>query len=194
MLAVLCSAPRPPVGVALLGLLITTLSSTLRLLPYIVFCCMILLSIWGPSHSAEPELLYDPPFPGCSNGVYPICASKMSMSSSRADKIGADYELSPSQRILVFLLAIPVTSIFEHVLFRPARDFFLRTVEFWYDLRYVQRAQATGAWPDSWTPILNALRSIQFVADFIDGVWGNDHGGSAQTRRGLLLSRWFLQV
>jgi hypothetical protein len=192
MLAVVCTAPRPPVSVVLLGLLITSLSSTLRLLPYIVFCCMILLSIWGPSHSAEPEPLYDPPFPGRSNDVYPICTSKMPM-SPRADKV-RPYELSPSQRILVFLLAIPVTSIFEHVLFRPARDFFLQTVEFWYDLRYVQRAQATGAWPDTWTPILNALRSIQFVADFIDGVWGNDHGGSAQTRRGLLLSRWFLQV
>jgi hypothetical protein len=186
MLAVLRSAPRPPMGVALLGLLITTLSSTLRLLPYIMFCCMIVLSIWVPSRPAELEPVYAP-FPGRPNNhVYQVYASK---TSPPADKI-RNLELSASQRILIFLLSIPVTSIFEHVLFRPSRDFFLQTVEFWYDLRYVQPAQATGSWPDTWTPILNALRSIRFVADFVDGAVGNDHGVSAQSCRGLLLSFW----
>jgi hypothetical protein len=182
MLAVLCSAPRPPMGVALLGLLITALSSTLRLLPYVMFCCMIVLSIWVPSRPAELEPMYDP-FPGPSNThVYPVYTS-----TPPADKI-RPFELSASQRILIFLLSVPVTSIFENVLFRPARDFVLRTVEFWFDLRYVQPAQATGSWPDTWTPILNALRSVQFVADFIDGAVGNDRGVSARNRRGVLLS------
>jgi hypothetical protein len=185
MFAVLCSAPRPPVGVVLLGLLITTLSSTLRLLPYIMFCCMIVLSIWVPSRPAELEPVYDP-FPARSNNhVYPVYTSKM---SPPADKI-RPLELSASQRVLIFMLSIPLTSIFENVLFRPARDFVLRTVEFWYDLRYVQPAQATGSWPDTWTPILNALRSIQFVADFIDGAMGSDRGVSGQR-----LQRTFTQV
>jgi hypothetical protein len=168
MLAVLCSAPRPPLGVALLGLLITTLSSTLRLLPYIMFCSMIVLSIWVPSHPADPEPVYYP-FSGHPNYVYP----------PPADKI-RPFELNATLRIVIFLLAVPVTSIFENVLFRPARDLFLRTVEFWYDLRYVQPAQVTGSWPDTWTPMLNALRSFQFVADFIDGAVGIEHGGSVQ--------------
>ena len=189
MLTVLCAAPRPPVGVALLGLLITTLSSALRLLPYIMFCCMIVLSIWVPSPPAEPEPVYLS-FPGRTNHVDPVYASKLSLS---ADKIRL-FELHASQRILVFLLAIPVTSIFENVLFHPTRNFFLQTVEFWFDLRYVQPAQATGSWPDTWTPILNALRSVQLVADFIDGVVGNDHGGSMRYRRGHLLRLWHLQV
>ncbi|KAI0291104.1 hypothetical protein BC826DRAFT_508329 [Russula brevipes] len=59
------------------------------------------------------------------------------------------------------------------MLFRPARDLFLQPIEWWFEMRYVQVAQATGSWPDTWTPILNALRSYQFVADFIDSVNGN---------------------
>ena len=175
MLAVLCSAPRPPLGVALLGLLITTLSLTLRLLPYIMFCSMIVLSIWVPSRPADPEPVYYP-FPGHPNYVYPVYTSNV---SPPADK-RRPFELNATLRIIIILLAVPVTSIFENVLFRPARDLFLRTVEFWYDLRYVQPAQVTGSWPDTWTPILNALRSFQFVADFVDGAVGIEHGGSVQ--------------
>jgi hypothetical protein len=173
MLAVLCYAPRPPLGVALLGLLITTFSLALRLLAYIVFCSMIVLSIWVPSRSAEPEPVYYPSL-GHPKRVYPVHTNNV---SPFADKI-RPFELNAGLRILIFLLAIPVTSILENTLFRPARDIFVQTVEFWYDLRYVQVAQLTGSWPATWVPILNALRSFQFMADFFDGVVGVEKGGS----------------
>ncbi len=140
-----------------------------------MFCSMIVLSIWVPSRPADPDPVYYP-FPGHPNYVYPVYTSNV---SPPADKI-RPFELNATLRIVIFLLAVPVTSIFENVLFRPARDLFLRTVEFWYDLRYVQPAQVTGSWPDTWTPILNAFRSFQFVADFIDGAVGIEHGGSVQ--------------
>jgi len=173
MLAILCSAPRPPLGVALLGLLITTFSLTLRLLPYIVFCSMTILSIWVPSRPAEPEPVYYP-FAGHSNHVYPVYTTNV---SPLADNI-RPLELNAGLRILICLLAIPVTSILENMLFRPARDIFVQTVEFWYDLRYVQAAQLTGSWPATWVPILNALRSLQFLADFVDGAAGIEKGVS----------------
>lgn len=182
MLAALCSAPRPPLGVALLGLLITMFSSTLHLLPYVMFCSMIILSIWVPSHPAKPEPVHHP-FSDHSNHVYPVYAPP----PAADDKI-RPFELSAGLRIVLFLLAIPLTSIFENLLFRPTRDLFLRTIEFWYDLRYAQPARATGSWPSMWTPILNALCSFRFVADFIDGAVGNEHaGGFVRNRRGLFL-------
>jgi hypothetical protein len=93
------------------------------------------------------------------------------------------FELNPCLRVLFFLLSIPITSILENLLFRPARDLFLQTVEGWYDMRYVQPVLATGSWPDTWTPILNALRSFKFVADFVDGVMGSDYSESAELLR-----------
>ncbi|KAH9993497.1 hypothetical protein BJV74DRAFT_367951 [Russula compacta] len=170
MLAVLCSAPRPPLGVALFGVLITALSLTLRLLPYLVFCSMVVLPLWVPSGPAHPEAVYYPVY-GHPNDVYVVYTS--------GGAAGTDdmrpFELSAPLRILVFVLALPVTSILENMFFRPARDLFLGTVECWFEMRYVQPAQATGSWPDTWTPILNALRSFRFVADFINGVMGNDY-------------------
>ena len=173
MLAVLYSAPRPPLGVALLGLLITTFSLTLRLLPYIVFCSMIVLSVWVPSSSVEPEPVYYP-FLDHSNHIYPVPTTDV---FSLGDKI-RPLELNASLRILIFMLAVPVTSILENVILRPTRDIFVQTVEFWYDLRYVQAAQLTGSWPATWVPIVNALRSFEFMADLIDGAAGIERGGS----------------
>ena len=172
MFAVLYTAPRPPLGVALLGLLITTFSLTLRLLPYIVFCSMIVLSVWISSSPVEPEPVYYP-FLDRSNHIYPVPTTNV----SPTDKI-RPLELNASLRILIFLLAVPVTSILENIIFRPARDLFVQTVEFWYDLRYVQAAQLTGSWPATCIPILNALRSFQFLADLIDGAAGIEKGGS----------------
>jgi hypothetical protein len=175
MLAVLCSAPRPPLGVALLGLLITAISSTLRLLPYIVFCSIILLSIWVPSRPANPEVMY------YSVDGHPqhIDVAYASNVTPPMDKNGT-FELNACLRVLFFLLSIPVTSLLENMLFRPARDIFLQSVEDWYDLRYVQPVLATGSWPDTWTPILNALRSFPFVADFVDGVTESGYSESVR--------------
>jgi hypothetical protein len=175
MLAVLCSAPRPPLGVAFLGLLITAISSTLRLLPYIVFCSIIVLSIWAPSHPADPEVMYYP-VDGHPQHVYVVYTSNV---TPPTDENGT-FVLNACLRILVFLLSIPASSILENLLFRPIRDLFLQTVEGWYDMRYVQPVLATGFWPDTWTPILNAVRSLQFIADFIDGVIGSDYSESVR--------------
>jgi hypothetical protein len=172
MLAVLCSTPRPPLGVALLGLLITAISSTLHLLPYIIFCSIIVLSIWVPSCPADPKLVYYP-VDGYSQHVYAVYTSDASL----ADENGS-FELNACLGVLLFLLSIPATSILENLLIRPTRDLFLQTVECWFDMRYVQPLLATGSWPETWTPLLNALRSFQFVADFIDGVMGNDSSES----------------
>ncbi|KAF8499574.1 hypothetical protein F5888DRAFT_86887 [Russula emetica] len=171
MFAVLCSSPRPPLGVALLGLFITAISSTLHLLPYIIFCSIIVLSIWVPSRPADPKVVYYP-VNGYSQHVYAVYTSDATPSQA-ADENGS-FELNACLAVILFLLSIPVTSILENLLIRPTRDLFLQTVECWFDMRYVQPLLATGSWPNTWTPLLNALRSYQFVADFIDGVMGND--------------------
>ena len=155
MLTVLCSARRPPLGVALLGLVIAALDGALHLLPYIVFCSMIALSFWVPSSSPIVE--------------------------TRSFNMGADL------RILIFLLALPVSSIGDNILFRPARHLFLETIVCWFDMRYVQPAHAAGIWPDTWSPIMNALRSCEFVAGFLDGVRGEDSGESPLNYRGVVL-------
>ncbi|KAI9510082.1 hypothetical protein F5148DRAFT_636652 [Russula earlei] len=170
MLAVLHHAPRPPLGVALLGLFISALSSTLRLLPYAVLCGMITLSIWVPPRPANPSVVYYP-IHGHPNHVYMMSASNVTPHMDETKP----FELDAFLRFLIFLLAVPVTSILESVLFRPARDLYLQTVQFWFDMRYTLPAQLTGSWPDTWTPVLNALCSFQFVAGFIDGVMGNDY-------------------
>ena len=170
MFTVLCSAPRPPLGVAMLGFLITAISSTLRLLPYTVFYSIIVLSIWIPSRPADPEAMYYP-VDGRPQRVHAVY---MSNATPPTDENGT-FELNLCLRILFFLLSIPATSILENLLFRPTRDLFLQTVEGWYDMRYVQPVLATGSWPDTWTPILNALRSFRFVADFIDGAMGSGY-------------------
>ncbi|KAH9963779.1 hypothetical protein BC827DRAFT_1266128 [Russula dissimulans] len=170
MLAVLCRASCPPLGVALLGLFITALSWTLRLLPYITLYGMIILSIWIPSHPAEPDVIYHPVH-GHPNHIYMRSAFNVTPFTDETKP----FELNARTRALIFLLSVPVTSILEKMLFRPVRDFLLQTVQSWFYMRYVLPAQATGSWPDTWPPILNVLRSIQFVADFIDGVTGNDH-------------------
>jgi hypothetical protein len=167
MLAVLCSTPRPPLGVALLGLLITAISSTLHLLPYIIFCSIIVLSVWVPSRPADPKVVYYP-IDGYSQHVYAIYTSD----ATPAGEDGS-FELNACLGVLLFLLSIPVTSVLENLLIRPTRDLFLQTVECWFNMRYVQPLLATGSWPDTWTPLLNALRSFQFVVDFIDEVMGN---------------------
>jgi hypothetical protein len=154
MLAILCSVRRPPLGVALLGLLIAALYGMLHLLPYIVFSSMITLSLWVPSS--------------------PSIETK-------------SFNMSADLRILIFLLALPVSSIGENILFRPARHLFLETVVCWFEMRYMQPAHATGIWPDTWSPILNALRSYEFVAGFLDGVMGEDSGESTLDYRGALL-------
>jgi len=171
MLAVLCSAPRPPLGVALLGLTIVMLSWILHLLPYIMFCGMITLSVWPPSHPLPPDVMYYP-VNGHTNQVHMVYTRV----GSQPAKEARSFELNAGFRILVFLLAIPVTSVIENAFFRPARSIFLRTVECWFDMRYVHPAQMTGSWPDTWTPIFNALRSCEFVADFIDGATGRNPG------------------
>ena len=171
MLAVLCSAPRPPLGVALLGLTIVMLSWILHLLPYIMFCGMITLSVWPPSHPLPPDVMYYP-VNGHTNQVHMVYTRV----GSQPAKEARSFELNAGLRILVFLLAIPVTSVVENAFFRPARSIFLRTVECWFDMRYVHPAQMTGSWPDTWTPIFNALRSCEFVADFIDGATGRNPG------------------
>ena len=173
MLAVLCSTPRPPLGVALLGLLITAISSTLHLLPYIIFCSIIVLSIWVPSRPANPEVMYYP-VDGYSQHIYAVYTSD---ATSPADENGS-FELNACLGALLFLLSIPIASILENLLIRPTRDLFLQTVECWFNMRYVQPLLATGSWPDTWAPLLNALRSSQFVADFIDGVMRNDDSES----------------
>jgi hypothetical protein len=170
MLAVLCSTPRPPLGVALLGLLITAINSTLHLFPYIVFYSIIVLSIWVPSRS---KVVYYP-VDGYSQHVYAVYPSD---ATPPADENGS-FELNACLAVLLFLLSIPVTSILENLLIRPTRDLFIQTIECWFDMRYVQPLLATGSWPDTWTPLLNALRSFKFVADFIDGVMGNDDSSS----------------
>lgn len=91
-------------------------------------------------------------------------------------------ELNACLRILFILFSIPATAILENTLFRPTRELFLQTVETWFEMRYVQPVLATGSWPDTWTPILNALRSFQFVADFIDGVTGSNSSESVPDR------------
>ena len=173
MLAVLLSTPRPPLGVALLGLLITAISSTLYLLPYIIFCSIIVLSIWVPSRPADLKVTYYP-VDGYSQHVYAVYTSNP---TPLTDENGS-FELNACLGVLLFVLSIPVTSIFEILLIRPTRDLFLQTVECWFDMRYVQPLLATGSWPDTWTPFLNALRSFPFVADFIDGVMANDDSES----------------
>jgi hypothetical protein len=173
MLAVLWSTPRPPLGVALLGLLITAISSTLHLIPYIIFCSIIVLSIWVPSRPADAKVAYYP-VDGYSQHVYAVYTSN---ATPPADENGS-FELNACLGVLLFVLSIPVTSILENLLIRPTRDLFLQTVECWFDMRYVQPLLATGSWPDTWTPFLNALRSFPFVADFIDGVMGNDDSES----------------
>jgi hypothetical protein len=175
MLALLCSAPRPPLGVAFLGLLITAMSSTLHLLPYIIFCGIIVLSIWVPSRPADLKVVCYP-VDGYSQHIYTVCTSD---ATPFADENGSS-ELNACLGVLLFLLSIPVTSILENLFIRPTRDLFLQNVEYWFDMRYVQPLLATGSWPDTWTPLLNVLRSFQFVADFIDGVMGNDNGESLQ--------------
>ncbi|KAI0297877.1 hypothetical protein B0F90DRAFT_850579 [Multifurca ochricompacta] len=177
MLAVLCSAPRPSLGVALLGLFITMLNWALHLLPYVLFCSMIALSVLPPLRPLFPEVMYYPVY-GQPNQVHVVYASPLpsSTSETRSLKLGAVI------RILVFLLALPVSSIAENILFFPVRNFFLQTVECWFDMRYVQPAQATGIWPGVWTPIVNALRSSEFLAKFIDGLVGKDSCESLQTR------------
>jgi hypothetical protein len=179
MLAVLCSAPHPPLGVALLHLLIVVLNGTLHLLPYILFCSMIGLSLWIPSSPSLPELVQYPVY-GHPNMVSTYIASSPTV-EIRSFKMDADI------RFLVYLLAFPVASICENLLIRPARDLFLETVVCWFDMRYVQPAQATGIWPDVQTPVLNALRSYEFVAEFLDSVMGKDSGGSARVYRGSIL-------
>jgi hypothetical protein len=173
MLAVLCSTPRPPLGVALLGLVITAISSTLHLLPYIIFCSIIVLSIWVPSRPAYPKVVYYP-VDGFSQHVYAIYTSD---ATPRADEKGS-FGLNACLGVILFLLSIPVASILENLLIRPARDLFLQAVERWFDMCYVQPLLATGSWPDTLTPLLNALRSFPFVANFIDGVMGNDDSES----------------
>jgi len=173
MLAILSRAPRPPLGVALLGFFITTLSWTLRLLPYVVLYGMIILSIWVPSRPSEPDVMYQPA-DGHSNHIDMVSASNVTPLTDETTL----FELNACTRILIFLLSVPVTSILEKILIQPARDLLLQAVQSWFRMHYVLPAQATGAWPDTWAPILNALRSTQFVADFIDGVLGNDHGKS----------------
>ena len=175
MLAVLCSTPRPPLGVALLGLLITAISLTLHLLPYIIFCSIIVLSIWVPSRPVNPKIVYYP-VDVYSQHVYVVHTSD---ATPAADENGS-FELNACLGVVLFLLSIPVTSIIENLLIRPTRDLFLQTVECWFDMRYVQPLVATGSWPDTWTPLLNALRSFQFVADFIDGVMKNNSSESLQ--------------
>lgn len=175
MLAVLCSAPRPPLGVALLGLLVTAISSTLRLLPYIVFCSIIILSIWVPSRPTNSEVMYYP-VDGHPQHVHVAYASNV---TPPTDGNGT-FELNACLRVFLFLLSIPVTSLLDNLLFRPARDLFLQSVEDWYDMRYVQPVLSTGSWPDTWTPILNAFRSFQFVADFVDGVMESNYSESVR--------------
>ena len=170
MLAVLCSTPRPPLGVAFFGLLITAISSTLHLLPYTIYCSIIVLSIWVPSRPAGPKVVYYP-IDGYSQHVDSIYTSD---ATPPTDESGS-FELNACLGVLLFLLSIPVASILENLLIRPTRDLFLQTVECWFDMRYVQPRLATGSWPNTWTPLLNALRSFQVVADFIDGVMGNDN-------------------
>ncbi len=175
MLTLLCSAPHPPLGVAFLGLLITAISSTLHLLPYIIFCSIIVLSIWTPSWSANPKVVYYP-VDGYPQHVYAVYASD---AAPLTEEKGT-FELNACLGVLLFLLSIPVTSILENLFLRPIRDLFLQTVECWYDMRYVQPRLATGSWPDTWTPILNSLRSFRFVEDFIDGVMGHDDSESVR--------------
>lgn len=176
MLAVLCSTPRPPLGVALFGLLITAMSLTLHLLPYIIFCSIIVLSIWVPSRPTDSKIVYYSVdvYSQHTNAVYTFDATPP------ADENGS-FELNACLGVLLFLLSIPVTSIIENLFIRPTRDLFIQTVEFWFDMRYVQPLLATGSWPDTWTPLLNMLRSFQFVADFIDGVMGNDDSESLRS-------------
>ena len=173
MLAVLCSTPRPPLGVALLGLLITAISSILHLLPYIIFCSIIVLSIWVPSRPVHPKVVYYPidGYSQHANAVY------TSDATAPADENGS-FELNACLGVLLFLLSIPVTSILENLIIRPTRDLFLQTVECWFDMRYVQPLLATGSWPDTWSPLLNAFRSFQFVADLIDEIMKNDKSES----------------
>ena len=176
MLAVLCSTPRPPLGVAFFGLLITAMSLTLHLLPYIIFCSIIVLSIWVPSRPTDSKIVYYSVdvYSQHTNAVYTFDATPP------ADENGS-FELNACLGVLLFLLSIPVTSIIENLFIRPTRDLFIQTVEFWFDMRYVQPLLATGSWPDTWTPLLNMLRSFQFVADFIDGVMGNDDSESLRS-------------
>ncbi|KAH8997715.1 hypothetical protein EDB86DRAFT_900775 [Lactarius hatsudake] len=177
MLAVLCSSPRPPFGVALLGFTIVILSWMLHLLPYIMFCGMITLSVWPPSHPLPPDVTYYP-VNGLPNQVHMVHTRVDSQPSKKA----RSFELIAELRILVFLLAVPVTSVVENAFFRPVRSIFLRTVECWFDMRYVHPSQISGSWPDTWTPIFNVLRSCEFVADFIDSATGRDSGPSLPTR------------
>jgi len=163
-------------GVALLGLLITAISSTLHLLPYLIFCSIIVLSIWVPSRPADPKVVYYP-VDGYSQQVYAVYTSS---ATPPADENGS-FELNACLGILLFVLSIPVTSILENLLIRPIRDLFLQTVEYWFNIRYVQPLLATGSWPDTWIPLLNALRSFPFVADFIDGVMRNDDSESMRS-------------
>ncbi|KAH8985793.1 hypothetical protein EDB92DRAFT_2026748, partial [Lactarius akahatsu] len=177
MLVVLCSSPRPPFGVALLGFTIVILRWMLRLLPYIMFCGMIILSVWPPSHPLRPDVTYYP-VNGHPNQVHMVYTRVDSQPSKEA----RSFELIAELRILIFLLAVPVTSLVENAFFRPARSIFLRTIECWFDMRYVHPAQISGSWPDTWTPIFNVLRSCEFVADFIDGATSRNSGPSLPTR------------
>ena len=165
MLAVLCSSPRPPFGVAVIGFTIAIFSWVLHLLPYLMFCGMITLSVWPPSQPPPPEVVYHA-VGGLPNHVHVVHSRVGSML----------FELNADLRILIFLLSIPVTSVVDNALFYPARRFFLQTIECWFDMRYVHPAQLTGSWPDTWTPILNAVRSCEFVADFIDNATGRNPG------------------
>ncbi|KAH9062388.1 hypothetical protein EDB87DRAFT_1682049 [Lactarius vividus] len=178
MLAVLCSSPRPPLGVALLGFTIVILRWMLHLLPYIMFCGMITLSVWPPSHPLPPDVTYYP-VNGRSNQAR---MAYTRVDSQPSKKEARSFELSAELRIFVFLLAVPVTSIVENAFFRPARSIFLRTIDCWFDMRYVHPAQISGSWPDTWTPIFNVLRSCDFVADFIDGATGRNSDPNLPTR------------
>jgi len=97
ILAVLCFTPRPPLGVSLLGLFITAISSTLYLLPCIIFCNIIVLSIWVPSRPADIKVIYYP-VDGYSQHVY---ADLTSDATPPADESGS-FELNACLGVLFF--------------------------------------------------------------------------------------------
>ncbi|KAI9442682.1 hypothetical protein H4582DRAFT_1303504 [Lactarius indigo] len=148
MLAVLCSSPRPPLGVALLGLTIIMLRWVLHLLPYAMFCSMITLSVWPPSQPLPPDVSYYT----CQLDTPTKFHTVYTRADYRPSKEAWSFELNAGLRILVFLLAVPVTSVVENAFFRPTRSIFLRTIECWFDMRYVHPAQMSGTWPKHLDP------------------------------------------
>ncbi|KAH9037103.1 hypothetical protein EDB85DRAFT_1888563 [Lactarius pseudohatsudake] len=116
------------------------------------------LSVWPPSHPLPPDVTYYP-VNGHPNQVHMVYTRVDSQPSKEA----RSFELIAELRILISC-SLSRSHLSRKRLFRPARSIFLRTIECWFDMRYVHPAQISGSWPDTWTPIFNTAPMSRILA------------------------------